>query len=73
MKDLENYEKEGGACPICGTRAELRTCSVCGKKQWTIDCGHYDQPRPLAPGRKDGSDMNNTFCEDCAENIQEDE
>lgn len=65
---LHDYEREGGACPKCGEPAEFRTCHECGKEAWIIDCGHYDQPRPIASGRKDGSEGYLTFCEDCAEN-----
>jgi hypothetical protein len=62
-----NQEHEGGECPVCGTKAELRTCSVCGKKMWVIDCGHMGQPRPIAAGRTDGSETHKDFCEECAE------
>lgn len=65
---LDECEREGGVCPICGMQAELRTCHDCGKQAWIIDCGDYDQPRPLSSGRKDGSEGYLTFCEDCAEN-----
>ena len=64
------HEHEGGYCPICEEGAVLRTCSVCGKTRWTIDCGHYDQPRPIAAGRVDGSELHNDFCEDCAEGVE---
>ena len=63
----DEQEKEGGACPECGSPAELRTCSECGASAWIIDCGHYSQPRPIATGRKDGSEDYKLFCDDCAE------
>lgn len=68
MQDGE-YEYNGGVCPACGERAVLRTCSVCGEQRWTIDCGHYSQPRPIAAGRANGSELHNDFCEDCAQEV----
>jgi len=59
-------EREGGACPDCGTPAALRTCDTCDTSAWIIDCGHYAQPRPIAAGRADGSDLHHTYCEDCS-------
>lgn len=59
-------EYVGGKCPQCGERAKLRKCSVCGKERWIVDCGHMDQPRPIAAGRIDGSESYKDFCEDCA-------
>jgi hypothetical protein len=64
MKEM--CERENGKCPECGEPARLRTCSVCGVSQWIIDCGHFDQPRPIAAGRQDGSESYKDFCEDCA-------
>ena len=57
-----DHEHEGGKCPHCGEKARLRVCCVCGVERWTIDCGHYDQPRPLAadPGRS-----GRVYCDDC--------
>lgn len=59
-------EHEGGSCPTCGAKAELRICDDCNEEAWIIDCGHYAQPRPIAAGRSDGSEMHRTYCEDCA-------
>ncbi len=60
-------EHEGGKCPHCGTEAAWRECDTCGTAAWVIDCGHYTQPRPIAPGRVDGSELHRLFCEDCAD------
>ena len=56
----------GSCCPTCGEPAKLRRCCVCGTEAWIIDCGHYSQPRPIAAGRADGSDLQNDYCEYCA-------
>ncbi len=58
-------EVEGGKCPRCGELARKRTCDECGKTGWIIDCGCYAQPRPIAAGRRDGSDGHHDYCEDC--------
>jgi hypothetical protein len=44
----EEHEIEGGCCPECGEPAKLLACEDCDRQEWTIDCGHMDQPRPLA-------------------------
>jgi hypothetical protein len=66
VRPIAEYEREGGACPHCGAPAELRTCVVCGRSAWVIDCGHYGQPRPIATGRVDGSDSAHYYCDECA-------
>lgn len=68
---MAEYEKDGGKCPDCGTPAELMTCEVCGKQAWLIDCGHYDQPRPITGGKIDGSDLGHIYCDGCAEQISD--
>lgn len=50
-------------CDVCGTRAEWRTCDDCGLSARILDCGHMAQPRPIAAGRTDGSDLSHTYCE----------
>ena len=50
----------------------LRECSRCGLKAWIIDCGHMQQPRPIASGMADGSQLHLDFCEDCAHEEEED-
>jgi hypothetical protein len=60
-------ECEGGACPICFERARLLTCWQCCESAWIIDCAHFEQPRPIAFGRADGSDGHRLFCDECAE------
>ena len=49
-------------CDDCGANAAERTCDGCGARAIVTDCGHYDQPRPIAAL---GNDM---ACEDCAVN-----
>jgi len=63
---IYDHEYEGGSCPDCGTHAEHRICCECGENGWVIDCGHADQPRPLAAGRSGGMDAQHTFCDECA-------
>lgn len=48
MSKHEAAEREGGACPDCGTPAEWYECRACGDGAWLIDCGHYPQPRPIS-------------------------
>lgn len=61
-----NHEHEGGECPQCNTPAQHRRCTECGTTAWIIDCGHMAQPRPIASGRADGSDLQQHYCDDCA-------
>jgi hypothetical protein len=56
-------EREGGACSKCGEPAELRRCRKCGETGWIIDCGHYDQPRPISAYGAD------SYCDDCFEDL----
>ena len=63
---IYDHEYEGGSCPDCGTHAEHRICYECGENAWVIDCGHADQPRPLASGRRDGTSAHRTYCDECA-------
>jgi hypothetical protein len=67
MGTLDGNEAEGGRCPVCARRAELRTCSECGFSAWAIDCPH-GRPRRFrfSRGRGDGRDGGRVFCEDCA-------
>ena len=53
-------------CADCGAAPEARTCCACGALAVLTDCGHQTQPRPIAAGRADGSDMGRTYCETCA-------
>ena len=53
-------------CPSCGERAVLRTCHECGQSAMITDCGHESQPRPIAAGREDGSDLAHAYCAFCA-------
>ncbi len=57
----EHQEVAGGRCPDCGEPARLRTCHVCGKSLWLIDCGHYGQPRPISAD----DDGTGDICDDC--------
>jgi len=59
-------EHPGGRCPHCGTEAEWRTCSECGRSAWIVDCGCLAQPRPIAAGRADGTDTEHWYCDQCA-------
>lgn len=61
MSEL-TIEKEGAVCNRCGEPARYRTCKTCGESAWIIDCGHYDQPRPIAADEH-GEDV----CDDCYE------
>ena len=54
------------ACEECGTTPERRTCTECGQTAMITDCGHQHQPRPIAAGRDDGSEMSRVFCAMCA-------
>ena len=60
-------EEGGTGCPHCLEPAKYRTCSVCGDSLWVVDCGHQEQPRPIAAGREDGSQLHLDFCATCAE------
>jgi len=53
-------------CPTCGILADERICWSCGIFARILDCGHMPQPRPLAPGRADGTELARTFCPLCA-------
>jgi hypothetical protein len=58
--DPESY------CPDCGTPRRPWKCHDCGRTAELIDCGHYPQPRPIASGRWDGSELDRDYCVDCA-------
>lgn len=60
-------EREGDCCPDCHEPAVERTCTRCGLTGWVIDCGHQAQPRPLAPGKSDGTSTGRIYCAICAE------
>lgn len=61
-----NHEIEGGSCPQCSEPARLLKCSSCEEEAWIINCGHMDQPRPIAAGTFKGTRMNQLFCKQCA-------
>jgi hypothetical protein len=71
VAELSDHEREGGACPTCGTRARLFTCWECCDSGWVIDCSHRAGNAPLRRGRLDGSDMHRVFCADCADVLLE--
>ena len=58
MAVIENDE----TCTQCGEEPKLRTCIDCGTSAETVDCGHQDQPRPLAVD-PDGE----VRCEECTQ------
>lgn len=60
----EGLDKEGASCPDCGHEADYRECDECSKAGWVIDCGHYAQPRPIAPLE------HRMFCDDCFEEYE---
>jgi hypothetical protein len=64
-EDYAQAEQDGGECPDCGEDAVYRTCCRCKQGAWIIDCGHYDQPRPIA------AHGSNDYCDDCWELQQE--
>ena len=47
------------ACPECGAARQERTCAGCGVSARLIDCGHYDQPRPISAA------TGTTWCDTC--------
>jgi hypothetical protein len=51
---------EDQRCDICNTDPQELRCIDCGETGTYTDCGHYDQPRPLATCA-DGE----TRCLDC--------
>lgn len=53
------------SCPECGEARRERTCSRCGVSALLIDCGHYDQPRPI-----DCDFTGETLCDMCAAAVQ---
>ena len=53
-------------CTQCGTEAQERKCAACGTTAMITDCGHMAQPRPIAAGRIDGTDLQNDYCDSCA-------
>jgi hypothetical protein len=54
-------------CSMCGARAQQRTCDGCGLTTRILDCGDMPQPRPIAAGRADASDLGRTYCATCAQ------
>ena len=47
-------------CEICPAQAERRRCVHCGITMMLTDCGHYDQPRPIA-----ADERGRMVCEEC--------
>ena len=62
----DSSSSKGSQCGECGEHATHRECRACGTSAWLIDCGHQQQPRPIAAGRADGSDLSHDYCESCA-------
>jgi len=58
--------EQGGYCATCDEPARERTCRMCGRTMWILDCGHMPQPTPIAAGRADGSDLHHDYCDECA-------
>lgn len=50
-------------CPDCHIRAESRTCEDCGRTLTITDCGHYQQPRPIAASQYQGHGYACAACE----------
>ena len=48
-------------CEACGAEPQRRTCVDCSRTADIVDCGHQDQPRPLAADQ-DGE----VRCETCS-------
>lgn len=62
-EELDEYEfDDGECCADCGTKADILTCKGCGIVGRIVDCGHLDQPRPIASNGRFGSDPS---CYDC--------
>ena len=67
-------------CQACGTQPEQRECTDCAKSADIVDCGHQDQPRPLAADQ-DGevrcetcsAAHNNPECNSCGNQIWDSE
>ena len=59
------------ACAFCEEQPRLRVCEGCDAYGLVTDCGHYAQPRPIAPGRVNGSDLGNNYCGSCADAEEE--
>lgn len=48
-------------CERCGARAARISCDDCGASGVVTDCGHREQPRPIAASQFDGR----AVCEGC--------
>lgn len=71
IKRVRDVGDSPEGCTACGTPRKERQCCVCGVIGLVIDCGHMKQPRPIASGRADGSDLGYDFCVDCAQEKEE--
>ena len=58
MQTLELYADAD--CEICPAQAERRRCVQCGLTMQIVDCGHYDQPRPIS-----ADDRGRMVCAEC--------
>jgi hypothetical protein len=65
--NLEEEERDGGACPICLEPARRIECWQCCDSVWMIECPHRAQPAPMRHGRSDGTDAHRVFCSDCSD------
>jgi hypothetical protein len=69
--DLTDQDCEGGACPVCGSRARLMSCWECCDTAWVVGCSHRSDSPPMRRGRRDGSDPTRVFCSECADVLVE--
>jgi len=56
-------------CPHCDAEPTQRTCRGCGAAALITDCGHQDQPRPIAGNGIYGQDCS---CDECEQQAEDD-
>lgn len=54
-------DRDESPCEQCGETARLISCDDCDAESWVMNCGHMQQPRPIA------GDGSHTVCGDCYE------
>lgn len=60
-RDMKKIIKDDEDCSVCDCRAARATCAKCGVSAMITNCGHKEQPRPIAQ-----DEHGDILCDDCA-------
>lgn len=60
---------DGPSCKCGAVLSDSVTCDRCGCVGVIADCGCMVQPRPIAAGLSDGTEMHRTYCYLCEQEL----